>query len=232
MADREESINIKIHLELTEEDRSKLATMAGEVDTAGKKTTATTKREQELDETIGIVESFQVGNVGKVDQFTSKQFGNVKGLASNPSRFIFQAFAGKLAAMARGGLYVALALIIYEIVQWVIDESMQAGRWLDRRFRRVAQEEILGFITRKEQQELRQGFKDIRVTTQQGLRGGQGQVYGNLFAHSEVYGTLANARTGMVARDVIVTSATSHGFATDSNGNPRGGHRTGGGAGK
>lgn len=228
MADREESIHVKIHLELSEEDEAELKQITGTLDDASK-SPVQIKKDKEIKETVDLTEMWKTGNVGAINNFTTQQFNNVKSMASAPAAFIFRAFAGKV---GRAASLIGLGLIIFEIVKWIFDEMMLAGRYLDRRFRRLAQEEVLGFMSRKEQQELRQGFKDIRVTTQQGLRGGAGQVYGNLFAHSEVYGSLSAARTGMIAKDVVVTSAPSHGFATDSNGNPRGGHRTGGGAGK
>ncbi len=226
MADREESINIKIHLELSEEDDKKLSEISGRIEGAGSKSPKEHKEEKELKDTVEEVERFTAGNVGKVQQFSSKQFGNVRAVATNPFRFMLMAMtAGVVSKFVKGGILVGFALLIWEIIMWVLDESMKAGRALDRRFRRLAAEEIMGFITRKEQQQLRQGFLDIRVTTMQGLRGGQGQVNGNLFSHSEVYGSLAGSRTGMMIRSATTSSYTAHGFATDAEGNVRGGHR-------
>ncbi len=143
------------------------------------------KTESKVDDLDVQMESLLAGHVGKVQEFSTKQFGNLKSMVSNPTMFMMTAFMRKFVA---AGLAVGIALFFWEIVTWVLDESFKAGRWLDRRFRRVAQEEIMGWWDRKTQEELRHGFMDLRVTTQQGLRGGQGQVNGNLFQFSSVTG--------------------------------------------
>lgn len=109
---------------------------------------------------------------------TTEQFGNVKQLATNPFQFLSAIFIKK---MVKGGIVVGIALLIFEMIQFIIAELMKPGRWLDRRFRRVVQDEVLLFTERQTQQELRQGFKEVRVTTMEGLRGGSGQVGGNFF---------------------------------------------------
>jgi len=223
MADREESIHVKIHLELSEEDEAQLKSISGQIaETDSAKPPKEAKRDKDIDEAVDKVDIFSAGNVGKFQKFTTAQFSNVKMAATNPFMFFVRSITGKL---LKAGIAVGVALLLYEIVMFIINEAMKAGRFLDRRFRRVAAEEVLGFINRKEQQELRQGFKDIRVTTIQGLRGGMGQVTGNLFQHSSVYGTLAGARTGMRAIEEVTTSYSGRGFATTPDGNPRGGHR-------
>ena len=67
---------------------------------------------------------------------------------------------------------------------FLIDQAMQPGRWLDRRFRRIARVETFKFYERTLQEELRHGYQEMRVTTIQGLRGGASQVNGNLFEFS------------------------------------------------
>ena len=143
-------------------------------------------------------------------------------MASNPAQFMVQAFIRKFAKV---GIAIGFAVLLYEIVQWILDESMKAGRWLDRRFKRTAQDEILLFMTRKAQEELRRGFAETRVTTQQGLRGGQGQVSGNLFVHQVVGNHTYPSEYRAGHYDVKTTSSGRGSFATDSNGNPKGGHR-------
>jgi hypothetical protein len=118
------------------------------------------------------------GQMGDVQRMTSEQFGNVKQLASNPFQFVSGIFMKKL---VRGGIAVGIALLIFEMIQFIISESMKPGRWLDRRFRRIVQQEVLLFTEAQLQQELRQGFKEVRTTTMEGLRGGSGQVGGNFF---------------------------------------------------
>ncbi|MCH7589836.1 hypothetical protein IIB34_02225 [PVC group bacterium] len=161
------------------------------------------------------------GNVGDLNNFTSKQFGNVKAMSMNPIGWISMVFAGKLAKVAS---VIGLTLIIMEIVKFIIDESMKPGRGLDRRFKRLASEEIMLFMTHQEQEKLRRGFRDVRVTTNPGLSGGMGMVSGNLFQHQAVSGTLGGPTEYYYDTKVSLTKYTSS-FATDANGNPRGGHR-------
>jgi hypothetical protein len=80
------------------------------------------------------------GQMGDVQRMTSEQFGNVKQLASNPFQFVSGIFMKKL---VRGGIAVGIALLIFEMIQFIISESMKPGRWLDRRFRRIVQQEVL-----------------------------------------------------------------------------------------
>ena len=109
---------------------------------------------------------------------TSEQFGNIKSIATNPFQFISSIFIKKL---VRGGIIVGIALLIFEMIQFIIAELMKPGRWLDRRFRRISRDEILTFTDERTQAELTQGFKEVRVTTMEGLRGGSGQVGGNFY---------------------------------------------------
>jgi len=139
----------------------------------------------------------------------------------NPIGWISMVFAGKLAKVAS---VIGLTLIIMEIVKFIIDESMKPGRGLDRRFKRLASEEIMLFMTHQAQEKLRRGFRDVRVTTNPGLRGGMGMVSGNLFQHQIVSGMLAGPTEYFYDTTVSTTKYTSS-FATDAKGNPRGGHR-------
>lgn len=138
---------------------------------------------EEQEDINDYVQALKESNVEDVKNFTETQFGNVKKVATDPFQFLFGALLRKFSKLARAGIYVGIALLIAEIVKFFIEEAMKPGRFLDRRFRRKAQDEIFLFNERKEQQELRQGFKEVRVTTLQGLRGlaSQGQVFGNLF---------------------------------------------------
>jgi len=146
----------------------------------GSGTGEASEEQQDLND---YVEALKESNVDDVKNFTEQQFGNVKKVAVDPFGFLFGALLKKFSKLARAGIYVGIALLIAEIVKFFIEEAMKPGRFLDRRFRRKAQDEIFLFNERKEQQELRQGFKEVRVTTLQGLRGlaAQGQVFGNLF---------------------------------------------------
>lgn len=188
------------------------------MDAAKKKADASSKSKKDTskqtDENTDWITRMQQGNLGDLAGWGSGQFGNVKSFGKNPFSFMFRTFFKKLTK----GIGVALfAVIILELIKFVIDEAMQAGRWLDRRFRRVAADEILGFYTRQQQADLRQSFSEVRVTTRQGLRGGENQVSGNLFEHQTVSGVLGTkyARYNLKPTN----SATVGGRRTDSQGN-------------
>lgn len=136
------------------------------------------KKEQEVEGVVKDVKSFKTGNIGDLQQLTSEQFGNVRSLATNPFGFIMGAFFKKL---SRGVGAVGFALLLTEIIKFIIEQLMQPGRALDRRFKKLIDKQILVFTERKEQAELRQGFKEVRITTIGGLRGGFGQVGGNFY---------------------------------------------------
>lgn len=132
------------------------------------------KKDKQIKSVSDKIKVFDKGNVGEINRFTSEQFGNVRSLASNPSAFIFTTFLRKF---AKGAGVVALALLIFEAVKFVINELMKPGRFLDRRFRRNIENEILAFRSREEKQKLNQGLSSVIVTTIGGLRGGQGQTF-------------------------------------------------------
>ncbi len=136
--------------------------------------TEVVKKEREQESIAKKIKSFDKGNIGEVERFTAEQFGNVKSMASDPAQFIFRAFFKKF---AKGAGIIALALLIFEAVKWVIAELLKPGRWLDRRFRRDIEHEILAFRSREEKQKLNQGLSSIIVTSIGGLRGGSGQTF-------------------------------------------------------
>ena len=78
----------------------------------------------------------------------------------------------------------------------------------------------MNFYERTLQEELRHGYQEIRVTTQQGLRGGQSQVNGNLFEFS-------SGATGLIQSSpyrnsqVIYRSMMADGAVTNREGSPR-----------
>ena len=141
------------------------------------------KKEKEIKDTKDSVERFESGNVGDIQKFSSQEFGNVKQMATNPVQFIFGTVVKKLGKFAKFGAFAFFALLIDQAIKFTLNELMQPGRILDRRFKLLADKQILLFTDRKEQQELRQGFKSLIVSTIPGLRGLgiAGQISGNLY---------------------------------------------------
>jgi len=133
------------------------------------------------------VNQYSTGNVEAINNLSSKHFGNLQSIARGPFAFVQMVLTKQLVKAAAG---VGLALIIMQLINFAIDESMKPGRILDRRFKRLAANEVLLFWTHQEQEKLKRGFTEVRVTTQSGLRGGASQVNGNLFTHQVVSGTL------------------------------------------
>ena len=171
-----------------------------------------------------LLQEFKKGPVGKLQNFTSEQFANIRQAATNPGAFIISAFTKKLGkyggAAAKGGIYAIIALLVYETILFVLDQIMQPGRWLDRRFKRLARLETMNFYERTLQEEIRHGYQEIRVTTMEGLRGGASQVNGNFFEFS-------SGATGIIqsspyrSSQEIYASQNATGAVTDAQGSPK-----------
>lgn len=128
-------------------------------------------------EAVKKLEAFDKGKIGEINRFTSTQMGNLRGFVSNPVQFMIGTVFKKFAA---GVGVIAFALIIFEAVKFIINELHKKGRLLDLRYRRVTNEELIPFKRREDQQNLKQGFSNIIITTQARLRGGQGQTVNTL----------------------------------------------------
>jgi len=167
---------------------------------------------------------FLKGPIGQINNMSSEASSNLMKFATNPSAFIV-AGVGKILSkygkgFARGGVFAVLGILIYETVLFAINQFMQPGRMLDRRFKRIARIETMNFYERQLQEDIRHGYQEIRVTTMQGLRGGQSQVNGNLFEFSS--GTTGILQSSPYRNSQeIYRSQNASGSVTDSQGNPR-----------
>jgi len=135
------------------------------------------KKESEIQSTVQKVKNFDGGQVGEINRMASAQFGNLRQFARNPFTFITGTVFRKF---ARGAGVVALAVIIFEAVKFIISELLKPGRLLDIRFKRDIRDEIIAFRRREDQQKLKQGVSNIIITTMSGLRGGQNQFVNTL----------------------------------------------------
>lgn len=139
------------------------------------------------------IEQFEKGNVGKIMAMSTAELGVVQSLARNPGGFVFGTLLRKF---AKGAGAVALAIVLFETVKVIIDELTKPGRFLDVRFRERIDKQIIIFLDRREQQELRQGFKSIITTTVGGLRGGSlaGNIGGNFYNPDRIPRTFIDIR--------------------------------------
>ncbi len=117
---------------------------------------------------------------GTLQSLTREQVSNLQSFSKDPFQFILGRFFKKL---GKGAGILLLATIIFAAVQFILGELMKPGRFLDRRFKRVARNEILLFNSLEEQAQLRQGFRTVTITTVPFLKGSQllGQISGNLY---------------------------------------------------
>ena len=96
--------------------------------------------------------------------------------------------AGFLKKFRTGLGILFIAAIATQVAKFLIDELHGAGRPLDTRFREIVDQQIIKFLERKEQAELKAGFKSIITTTQGGLRGEslRGQIGGNFITPGRI----------------------------------------------
>lgn len=267
MADREDSIHIRIKIDVDAEDKEFIESLSSELaradeNIATKKQSrqAVTSKDEETDDEIDelqkeikeiqkrlkkgvdpkdpetvkdkleakrdrlLLKELNDSPVGIVRDFTQEQAGNLRKFVTNPGAFFIAGLTkilGKYGrAAAKGGIYAIIALLVYETVLFVLDQLMSPGRPLDRRFKRIARLETMNFYERTLQEELRHGYQEIRVTTQQGLRGGQSQVNGNLFEFSSGATGIIQSSPYRSSQD-IYRSMQADGSVTDRQGNPR-----------
>jgi len=184
----------------------------------------TFKGNKEFKEVKDTVTSYKEGHVGQINKFSSQQFGNVKAMASNPIGFLVAMMSRQIIKIIS---VIGIVALIAEIVKMVVMEALKPGRLLDRRFKRLAQDEIQMFWDHQEQQKLRQGFRDVRVSSHPGLRGGLSMVNGNLFAHQSGAGSLGPPTE--YNRTTFVSSKNPWGFASTMRGGLIRAHKFSGG---
>lgn len=265
MADREDSIHIKIKIDVDESDKEFVENLSSEIARADEQRVSRPQRQvkSEQDQTDQeiidleneikdikarlkkgldikdpdalkakleskknalLIKEWKQGPVGVVASFSTEQASNLKRFVTNPAEIIVSAFTKKLGkiggAAAKGGIVAIIALLVYETVLFVIDQLMQPGRWLDRRFKRLARIETMNFYERTLQEEIRHGYQEIRVTTMEGLRGGASQVNGNFFEFSSGATGILQTSPYRSSQD-IYKSQNASGAVTDTQGNPR-----------
>ena len=139
----------------------------------------------QLNENDRKIDDILDSNLGDLKDLSSEQFGNIRQVAVNPFGFITTTLLKKIKSGA-GILFVAA--IAVEVAKFLILELFKPGRAFDIRFREEIDKQVIQFLERKEQQELRQGFKSIITTTIGGLRGDslRGQTGGNYYTPNRI----------------------------------------------
>ena len=133
---------------------------------------------QEQEKRIGMGQQVQQG-IGMATQGIG--FASMIG-SRNPAGML-----GRLGGMAsKAFLPLAIITTVVETVHMVIKEALKPGGPWDRRFKRVISEEVAGTISLAEKEEINQGFKVVRISTQPGLRGEAG-VSSNLQSRTTIY---------------------------------------------
>jgi len=127
------------------------------------------------------VDDMLSSNLGDIKSMSTEQFGNIRQVATNPFGFMTRTVLRKLRTGAGILFIVAIAT---EVAKFLIDEMFKPGRAFDQRFREQINHQIIQFTSRKEQEELRAGYKSVITTTIGGLRGGmlRGQIGGNFYS--------------------------------------------------
>ena len=133
----------------------------------------------ELTQALNVTEQIKTSGVNDLISLSKDNMANLIGIAKNPTGAILGIFMKKF---AKGAGAIALALILMEAIRYAIDYLMRDGMPLDRRFKRYTQKEVLSFLDRLTKMQLRQGYRSVTVTTLGRLRGGQGQVGGNMYS--------------------------------------------------
>jgi len=120
-------------------------------------------------------------NLGDIKNMSTEQFGNIRSLATNPFGFMTRTLLMKLRTGAGILFVVAIAT---EVAKFLILEMFKPGRAFDQRFREQINHQIIQFTSRKEQEQLRAGYKSVITTTIGGLRGNSaiGQIGGNFYS--------------------------------------------------
>lgn len=108
---------------------------------------------------------------------TTREANNLRSFAANPGNFMAGMVLGRAGSLATGA---AVATAIMGLVQSILEELMQPGRLLDRRFKLLVDQRMQLLTQNQERADLSLGYKTIRTTAYPSPRGGYGVVGSNL----------------------------------------------------
>ena len=151
--------------------------------------TANDNLKKNVDKTKMQVDGMLEGNLGDIKSMSTEQFGNIRSVATNPFGFFTKTLLRKIKTGAGILFIVAIAV---EVAKFIIEEMYKPGRMFDQRFREQIDKQIIQFTNRKEQEELRAGYKSLITTTIGGLRGNslRGQIGGNFYSSPYLNNTI------------------------------------------
>jgi hypothetical protein len=174
----EEKVVLRVPIEIIAEDSEKLDEILKKLERGSGKGGGGLSGDSASD----IAEAEKVlekTKLGEMLVLSKEGVSNLLSFGKNPSGFILGTFMRKF---AKGAGAIALAFIIMEAIKFGLEYLTKDGMPWDRRFKRIINLEIAGFLDRLRKAQLRQGFRTVITTTIGGLRGGKGQVSGNIFA--------------------------------------------------
>lgn len=163
---------LRIPIEIVTEDESK-------VDETIEKLSKVGSKQGGAENKANIEKALDKTPLGDMVSMSKDQIGNIVSFGKNPSSMLLKVFLKKF---ARGAGAIALAFIIMEAIKFGLEYLTRDGMPWDRRFKRYIQKEIIAFLDRMFKAQLRGGFRTLITTTMGELRGGAGQVSGNLYA--------------------------------------------------
>ncbi len=168
---------LRIPIEIVTGDESKIDEAIGKLGKAQKGGLASPT--DTLEQTTSVQKALEKSKIGDIMALSKDQIGNVVTLGKSPSSFIMRIFMSKF---AKGAGAILLAMAIMEAIKFGIEYLTKDGMPLDRRFKRIINAEVAAFLDRMFKAQLRQGFRTLITTTIGGLRGGQGNIGGNIYS--------------------------------------------------
>ena len=168
---------LRIPIEIVTEDETKIDNTIEKLSKAQgsglMSETDTIENQAKLKKTLGK------SKIGELMDMSKNEIGNIVSIAKSPDGFILRTFMRKF---AKGAGAVLLAMVIMEAIKFGIEYLTKDGMPLDRRFKRIINAEVAAFLDRMFKAQMRQGFRTLITTSIGGLRGGRGNVGGNIYS--------------------------------------------------
>jgi len=122
----------------------------------------------------------QVGGIGgKVQSVMQSGQAPLKNFTKAGGAGVMGLGGGVRGLVGKAGVYGMIALVVYEMVSEVVNMFLAPGGPWDRRFKRDIKNETVKLLDLTQKEDISQGRRVIRVTTNSGLRG-TGQVASSL----------------------------------------------------